>query len=100
VSMVAALSVAMTGCGASDPDWTKVCVDSGTGRRVVDADCDSGGGGAHGWRYYGSGSYVPGVGESASGGSASVPRGSSVGRGAAVRGGFGGHGSGHGSVGG
>lgn len=98
VSLVAALSVAMTGCGSSDddPDYRGVCVDKSTQKRVDDKQCDNngGGGGRSSFVYFPRGATVPPVGSAVHGGSAAAPKGASV-----ARGGFGGGAHG-GSVGG
>lgn len=101
VSLVAAVSLAMTGCGApedDDPDYRGVCVDEQTQQRVDDDECDDGHG-HHSVVFFHRGSTVPPVGSRVSGGSARPPAGASSARGGAprqggtVRGGFGGSGA-------
>jgi hypothetical protein len=100
VSLVAALSVAMTGCGSQSTEYNGVCVDNRTNTRVDDSNCNRGGGG-HGWVYYRPGQSAPAVGQRAFGGTTTVPDGASVAHGGGpakggvvARGGFGGHGGG------
>jgi hypothetical protein len=98
VSLVAALSVTMTGCGSPDTtEYNGVCVDRRTNTRVDDDRCDESRGGGHGWVYYRPGQSVPAVGGVATGGTTTVPDGASVARGGGpakggvvARGGFGG----------
>lgn len=113
-SMVAALSVALTGCAEEppdDPDYRGVCVDP-SGIRLDDEACDDEEGGHSGghttWVFFPRGSTVPQVGKPAGGGVKAVPQGRSAAYGGApkaggqvARGGFGGNGHGRaGSVGG
>lgn len=116
-------SALLTGCTPSgdviDADYAKVCRDNQTQQRADDTNCNSSSGrsaGHYGWYFLpmgGSGSNssrsVPGVGQSLSGGSDSIPSGASSksgitskGSSSVSRGGFGGsvgggsHGSGTG----
>jgi len=75
VGLVAVVSMAMTGCsGGPDADYDGVCVDTTTGRRATDGDCERSSG-AHAWRYYPRGTSVPAVGAPVVGGATSVPNG-------------------------
>lgn len=107
VSLVAALSVTMTGCSSgSGTDYNGVCIDKVTQKRIDDTQCKNGSGG-HGWVYYRSGVSVPAVGSDARSGLGAVPKGASAVRGGVsakggvvARGGFGGGAHGGGEVGG
>jgi hypothetical protein len=100
-------SALLTGCTPSgdviDADYAKVCRDSKTQQRTDDKNCNSESGrsgGAYGWYFLPMGSSnrsVPGVGQSLSGGTTSIPSNAtsksgvpSKGSSAVSRGGFGG----------
>lgn len=100
-------SALLTGCTPSgdviDADYAKVCRDNRTQQRTEDTNCNSTsgrGGGAYGWYFLpmgSSGRSVPGVGQSLSGGTDSIPSNatsksgvSSKGSSSVSRGGFGG----------
>ncbi|QSB24670.1 tRNA-dihydrouridine synthase [Curtobacterium sp. 24E2] len=111
IGVVAALAASLTGCGEGagvDSDYAKICRDNSTQKRLPDDDCNNHGGHA-GWYYLPIGSNratkVPAVGDTASGGTSTLPSGKSAksgisSRGSSVtKGGFGGSGE-HGGFGG
>ena len=128
VSLTAALALTLAGCSSSDNEYKSACVKYPEGTqfvngvpklngapvtdavRVEDNVCRTGGGGSHGWYYFGSGSRYPAVGSRVSGGTPTLPAGAhavsglsksggTVSKSSVSRGGFGKSSSGH-SVGG
>jgi hypothetical protein len=103
IGVVAALAASLTGCGEGSgvkADYAKICRDNSTQKRLPDDDCNNHGGAA-GWYYFpvrASGTRVPAVGKTATGGVTSLPAGKSAesgvsSKGGSVsRGGFGGSG--------
>lgn len=104
VGVVAALAATLTGCGQGanvSEDYAQICRDNATEKRLPDDDCNNHGGSA-GWYYYALGSSnrtVPAVGQTATGGTDTLPSGKTAARGisgdgaSVSRGGFGGSGS-------
>lgn len=104
VGVVAALAASLTGCGQGSnvsEDYAQICRDNATEKRLPDDDCNNHGGSA-GWYYYALGSNsrtVPAVGQTATGGTDTLPSGKTAARGissdgaSVSRGGFGGSGS-------
>ncbi len=78
LSVAPALSLALTGCAAADPNpeptHQAICVDPETEQRVEDDECDDGGRlGVGGWYFLAMGARFAGVGQLATGGSRQVP---------------------------
>lgn len=105
VGVIALATASLSACSPGS-DYSGVCVDRSSSKRVADKDCDDDrvGGGTHGWYYYGAGGHAAPVGQRVSGGTFSVPSKASTAKGGVsakggtvARGGFGGM---HGSVGG
>ena len=69
LGITALMASSLTGC-ASSADYAAVCVDPETQERVADERCDDDGGGGTGffWYYLAARSVVPGIGQTATGG--------------------------------
>lgn len=72
LGITALMASSLTGCSSS-ADYAAVCVDPDTQERVDDDECDddadyNGGGSGFFWYYLGASSRVPGVGQTATGG--------------------------------